>query len=167
MMPKCSDRNLCKNMMKVAEDALATHENIKKVIIMNHAPRYDTVDVDPIANFANSYMLKLWLDSHMKEKIIIGSHNLECPEKQRKKRYTDDRTKRYDGVHLYGRAGKAAYTESVLNIMLGSIQLEEQADDHTRYPQSKYSRQQRAYSSVVKGKSGIKVQNKFSPLGNL
>ena len=162
----------CKNMMKVAEDALVSHNNLKKVTIMNHAPRFDTAEMDPIglkqnlANFANNYMLELWLDCPMKDKIVISSHNLECSGEQRIKRYTDDRTKRYDGVHLYGSAGKVAYTESVLNIMLGSLQPQTKADDHTRCPQSNYSKQQRTYSSVVKGKSGIKIQNKFSPLGN-
>ena len=101
----------------------------------------------------------------MKDTIIIGIHNLKYSGEQRMKMYTDDHTGRYDGVHLYGSAGKAAYTECILNIMLSSILPHTQSDDHTSCPQSNYSKQQRTYSSVVKGKSGIKIQNKFFPLG--
>ena len=161
-------------MIKVAEDALTNHPNLKNVTLMNHAPRFDTHDVDPVnlkanlASFANSYFLELWLDSPMKDKIFIGSHNLECSADIKMKRYTDERTNKYDGVHLYGIAGKTAYTESVLNILLSSFQARQPAndDDHTSCPQSKYgNNQRRNYSSVVTGKSKIKTQNRFSPLG--
>ena len=54
----------------------------------------------------------------MKDKIFIGSHNLECTADQKTNRYTDERSRKYDGVHLYGTPGKAAYTESVLNILI-------------------------------------------------
>jgi hypothetical protein len=37
------------------------------------------------------------------------------------RRCTDERNGRCDGVHLYGRAGKAAYTDSVLNILISSL----------------------------------------------
>ena len=95
---------------------------------MSHTPRYDTGKVDPVGlksilvNFANNYFLELWLDSPLKDKIFIGSHNLECSGKSRTNRYTDKRTGQYDGVHMYGRAGAAAYTESVVNILLSSFQ---------------------------------------------
>ena len=48
-------------MVKVAENALANHPNIKKVIIINHPPRFDTPNMDPmslkskLANYANSF----------------------------------------------------------------------------------------------------------------
>ena len=52
----------------VAQNALDTHISLKKVIIMNHAPRFDTADIDPLgikpklAEFANNHLLQLWLD---------------------------------------------------------------------------------------------------------
>ena len=174
----------CENMIKVAEDALANNTDLKKVTIMSHAPRYDTRDVDPVglkpnlANFANSYFLELWLNSPMKDKIFIGSHNLECSADVKMKRYRDEHSGRYDGVHLYGSAGKTAYTASVLNILLSSFetpapaqvhsnQTRQPTDDyHTNCPQAQYSKKQKQkYSSVVAGKSSIKTQNRFSPLG--
>ena len=136
----------CQNMLKVAQDALENHTGLKNITIMNHAPRFDSKDVDPVglkpilANFANSYLLELWLDSPKKNNIFIGSHNLNSSVNVRHSRYTDDRTGRFDGVHLYGSAGKTAYTDSVLNILLSSLQVQAQASkskddgDHTWCP---------------------------------
>ena len=171
----------CQNMIIIAQDALANHPELKKVTIMNHAPRFDTPDVDPVglkhnlAKFANSCLLELWMDCTMKDKIFIGSHNLESSGAQRTHRYTDERSRKYDGVHLYGNAGKAAYTESVLNILMAAFQPQAPAqssqarqnpdDSHASCPQSNYRKQQRKYSSVVSGQSSIKTQNRFSPLG--
>ena len=171
----------CQNMINIAQDALAKHPELKKVTIMNHTPRFDTPDVDPVglkhnlANFANSCLLELWMDCTMKDKIFIGSHNLESSGAQKTHRYTDERSRKYDGVHLYGNAGKAAYTESVLNILMAAFQTQAPAqssqakqnsdDSHASCPQSKYRKQKRKYSSVVSGQSSIKTQNRFSPLG--
>ena len=174
-------RASCQNIMKVAQDAIENNPSLERVTVMNHAPRYDTKDVDPIglkpnlANFANNYMLELWMDSPI-DKIFIGSHNLECSGELKVKRYKDDRTGWYDGVHLYGSAGKMAYTESVLNILLSSFPAQAHAntyhtpdDSHTSCPQSKYT-QQKKYSSAVRGNIGpskVKTQNRFSPLGGI
>ena len=166
----------CKNLLRVAEDALRNHPDLKNVTVMSHTPRYDTVKVDPVglksilANFANNYFLELWLDSPLKDKIFIGSHNLECSGKSRTNRYTDKRTGRYDGVHMYGRTGAAAYTESVVNILMSSFQSgsstqQNHDDSHRTCPQTKH-KQKRTYSSVVGGRNPIKTHNRFSPLGN-
>ena len=170
----------CQNMIKVAEEALANNSALINVTIMGHAPRFDKREVDPVglkpnlANFANSFMLELWLDSPMKHKIFIGSHNLECSGEVMMKRYGDDRTGHMDGVHLYGRAGKKAYTESVLNILLSSLQSQAPVqptkpandDYHTRCAGTQhYSQQNRNYSSVVKGMAGVKIPTRFSSMG--
>ena len=95
----------CLKMMKIAQDSLKNHPDLEKVTIMNHAPRYDTSDVDPVglksilANFATAYFLELWLDCPLKNKIVIGSHSLDYSGEERTRRYTDDRSKKYDGVH--------------------------------------------------------------------
>ena len=89
---------------KIAENALANQPDLKNVTIMNHAPREDAPAIDPsgikpiLANFANSYLLELWIDSPMKNRIFIGSHNLDCHGDTRTKRYTDEQSGRYDGV---------------------------------------------------------------------
>ena len=166
----------CKNMMKVAENALTNHSSLKKVTIMNHAPRFDQEHVDPLglkpklATYANSFLLELWLDSPQKQNIHIGSHYLQCSANT----MTDERSGKYDGVHLYGSAGKQAYTESVINILLSSVnpsanddftRMLPNDDFHTRCPQTKYNqKQKKLYSNVVGGKGPIKTQNRFSPL---
>ena len=38
----------CVNMFTCAEYALKDYPNLKKVILLEHAPRYDTEDVDPL-----------------------------------------------------------------------------------------------------------------------
>ena len=133
---------------------------------MNHTP----MGLKPkLANFANSYILELWLDSPRKDSIVIGSHNLECSISERKMRHTDERTGRYDGVHPYGSTGKTSYTESVVNILLSSLQVNigkaSSDDDHTRCPQSKYTqKQKKKYSDVVTTNPPAKTQNRFSCL---
>ena len=161
----------CKNMIQVAEKALTTHSSLKKVTIMNHAPRFDQENVDPLglkpklANYANSFLLELWLDSPQKENILIGSHNLQCSANTMTKRYTDEHSGRYDGVHFYGRAGKQAYTESVIDILSSSVQPSANDDFHTRCPKTKHTQKQnKLYSSVLGGKGPFKTQNIFSPL---
>ena len=172
----------CQNMINVAQDALEKHSGIKNVTILNHSPRFDTRQVDPVglkpnlANFANNYLLELWLDSPHKNNIFIGSHSLESSANVRKERYTDDRTGWYDGVHLYGSSGKTAYTESVLNILLSSLSVQDPApanqrqmndNYHNTCPQSKHNeKQKRKYSSVVTGQDPIKTHHRFSPLLN-
>ena len=177
----------CQNMLKIAEDALATNPGLTKVTLMNHTPRYDLHSVDPmglkpnLASFANSYMLELWLDSKQKNHIFIGSHSLESSSSEtRKMIYTDEKSGRYDGVHPYGCAGRKAYTESALNILLTSFQSKIPSlssrqstyrENHFACPQTNYmySKQEdgrRKYSSVVSGQPPIKTQNRFSPLNN-
>ena len=138
---------------------------------MNHAPRFDTNDVDPVqlkpnlASFANSYFLELWLDSSMKYKIFIGSHSLECSADERRRRYTDEKTQRYDGLHFYSRLGKAAFTESVVNIMMSSVQTKPSLPKQQNNDDEPTKAQRTKYSSVVTGnKAPIRTQNRFSPL---
>ena len=85
-------------MLRIAENALENHSGLKKVTIMNHAPRFDMSKVDPVslkpklAMFANSFLLELWLDSPQKNRILIGSHNLDCSGSQKIERYADKRS---------------------------------------------------------------------------
>ena len=167
----------CQNMIRVAEEALTNNSSLKKVTLLNHAPRFDTPNVDPaglkpnLANFANSYLLELWLDSPLKKQLFIGSHTLDCSADGKMKMYKHDHDGRYDGVHLYGSEGKTLYTASVINILLSSFTDQKydpaHDDSHSWCPQTKYARsQKKSYSSAVSGKETVKTQNRFSPLGN-
>ena len=98
----------CKNIFTTARNALRNHPKLEKVVILEHAPRFDRADVDPqgmkpqLAKFANSTFDQLWFESPLKDKIIIGKHNLDCPDDLFLSRYRDDLTHRYDGVHIRG-----------------------------------------------------------------
>ena len=71
------------NMFAIAETALETSPNLSKVILMEHPPRFDTPDVDPaglkhdLARLANTTLGGLWLNSPLKDRIVIGHHSLE------------------------------------------------------------------------------------------
>ena len=115
--------NSSKNMISVAENALRSNNELKKVVIMCHPPRFDTKEVDPLslkhslAKIANANLHQVWLDSPLKDKIFIGEHKLDCSNKTHLLRFTDERTQYYDGIHLFSKSGKRAYTESVLSIL--------------------------------------------------
>ena len=171
----------CQNMIKAAEDAIVSHPDLKMVTILSHAPRHDTPKTDPIglkpklADYANSFLLELWFDSPHKNKIHIGSHNIKSTTLSAvTERYRDERNNSFDGVHMYGSAGKQVFTESVVNILLSTMSspitskiTETISEDfHTRCPQAKYLKQRRTYNSVVAGRSPLTTQNRFAPLGN-
>ena len=57
----------CQNIFSVAERSLKEYPNLKNVVIMEHAPRYDTGEVDPtglkeaLAKYANNIFNQLWI----------------------------------------------------------------------------------------------------------
>ena len=87
-------------------ELVRSNKSIKKVIILEHPPRFDTKDKDPLslkpefAKYANTVYRQLWLASNLKDKIVLGKHNLDCTEKVRLDRFTDRQSKRYDGIHI-------------------------------------------------------------------
>ena len=138
---KVKVRESCLNILAAAEHAIDKH-NIDQVVVMSHAPRYDTFENDPLkinynlALFANAHMRKLWLASPFKHKIEIGVN-----------------------------------TGSVPNILLASCSSQRPiptmkslySKDHTNCPQARYKR---LYSSVVQGEP-IRTQNRYSVLNTL
>ena len=174
----------CKNMVAVAESAIRNHPELEKVVILEHPPRFDLPEIDPLglkpqlAKFANLTFGQLWLSSSLKGKIIIGSHNLNCTtDEQFAQRYRDGRSKKYDGVHLYGSHGKLAYTENLIHILknVQPSKLPNQTfpvngeSKHSGCPQDKYQKTQnkttntdRLYSNIYT----VPVNNKFDVLGN-
>ena len=117
----------CKNMFTAAQKALNAHKQIKKAILIEHPDRFDTEDKDPLSikaelvRYANRLYQQLWFESNLKHRIILGQHRLQCLEKTRLERFTDRRSHRYDGVHMYGESGRRAYTNSVLSILIPAL----------------------------------------------
>ena len=55
--------------------------------------------------------------SHIKSKVRIGNHNLDCSGGVMLARYKNIPMNKFDGIHMYGPSGMKAYTASVLNIL--------------------------------------------------
>jgi hypothetical protein len=174
----------CQNLLTVAQNALSKHPQLKKVVIMEHAPRYDVSDVDPtgikpkLAKYANSSLAQMWHDSAMKDRIVIGKHSLDCGGDQIAARYRDDWSGRYDGVHMYGRNGKNVYTRSVLQIIKSVLPTPHTAfpssssssSFHSSCPQTQYQRMQKNKTSTRHQQNEsiytVPVSNHFDILGN-
>ena len=112
-----------KNTFSVAVDALNTHPSLQKVVICKQIPRYDTAETDPLqlksalSHIFNNTLVDQWMKSPLKDKIYVGTHNIDCSGGIREARYRCTKSGRYDGVHLYGTTGPKAYTNSVINIL--------------------------------------------------
>ena len=146
------------NMFSLAQASLEEHAHLRKVIIMEHPPRFDNQTVDPtsvkasLTKLANKTLYQLLNNCSLKDKIFIGSHSLECAGigATHQARYLDQRTGRYDGVHLYGQTGSRDYTDSVKTIfMLGLAEKRINTgdacpsasdDDHKSCPQALYQK---------------------------
>ena len=161
-------------MFSLAQTSLEQYPTLNKVVIMEHPPRFDAQNVDPtllkhnLAKLANTTLNQLWLNSTLKDKIIIGRHSLECHGIGRSHldRY-ESSAGRYDGVHLYGKTGVRDYTNRVKNILLLALPKPTTptslSTDHTRCPQALHQTRTKYHPS-------LKTQNRFnifnSNLGN-
>ena len=145
--------NSCKNMVKIAEEALEEHRDLTKVVIMEHSPRFDNETNSNLAILANSTLSQLWVLSPHKDRIAVGRHSLESPGigSTHLGRYKNRTTGQYDGVHLYGSTGVRDYTDSIKTILMLAL-FDGQAvhpavqpvhaDDHTQCEQAQYQWQQ-------------------------
>ena len=72
------------NLFTACENALKKNPNLKKVVIMKQTPRYDTAEADPsslkpvLSQLFNISFTDLWMTSQLKDKIFVGSHNIDC-----------------------------------------------------------------------------------------
>ena len=111
------------NLFNVAVKSLKSKPSLKKVIIFKQIPRYDSTQVDPLqlkpalSQIFNNTLADLWIKCPLKDRIFVGTHNIDCHGAIREARYKCTRSGRFDGVHLYGSTGTKAYTNSVLNIL--------------------------------------------------
>ena len=137
----------CQNMFITAESALKNFPNLKKVVILKHGERFDPPHIDPcgvkseLANFANATFDQLLFTSPFKQRIQIGSRNLDI----------------------------VSIIDIVRNFRTETIQAKQakQDDCHLNCPQSQYQKmKKRTYSQVVLENPPIKTFNRFSPLGN-
>ena len=115
-------------IFQAAITAANNHPKLKNVIIMKQIPRYDDDSSTPtgvkrkLSEMFNANLDKLWTDCPIKNKVMIGNHNLDCTGGIREARYRNIQLKKYDALHMFGPSGTKSYTESVLSI-LSSAQL--------------------------------------------
>ena len=160
----------CHNIFAAAHKAIENNPNLQKVVITEHTPRYDEHHVDPtglkhkLARFANTTFHQMRESSEYRDKIVIGEHGLLCVGDQFEARYRDEKTNKYDGVHMYGTFGMRAYTrsltrilQSVLSTIPSNVSTTMAPINHTTCPQAKYQHSSRY---------AVSVQNRFSILGN-
>ena len=113
-------------------------------MILKQTPRYDPHTVDPLSmkpalsQLFNNTMMDMWMNSPMKDKIFVGSHNIDCSGAIQSARYRHTKTGRFDGVHLYGSSGSKAYTLSVLNILRSANLISSEHEYHLSCAQYKY-----------------------------
>ena len=161
-------------MFTTAQNALKTNPLLQKVVIMEHAPRFDTTAVNPLsikpllAKFANATLSQLWFTSPYKNRIQIGHHKLEYTNDNVEEHFLDSRKQRYDGVHMYSYAGKKAYTDSIAQIVkevLSSSNLPK-SSNHENCPQATFQNSQRNKTTSYSNIYTVPVSNKFATLGN-
>ena len=166
------------NLFKAAENALHVQPTLKKVVIMKHIPRYDPQVSDPLSlkpalsQMFNNLLTELWMSSPLKDRMVIGSHNIECSGAIRESRYRESKTGKFDGIHLLGNSGRKFYTLSVLNILNISELTTEEYIYHQSCPQAQFTKQQKNIrNSKQQPEFVLPTYNRFSHLpadqGNL
>jgi hypothetical protein len=162
-------------MFTAAQNAISRHPKLQKVVIMEHAPRFDVFETDPmgikpkLAKLANSTFDDMWSRSSMKDKIIIGKHSLDRGGNNIAAMYRDSWTGKYDGVHMYSSQGKEAYTRSVLNIIKDQMFQSSSSSSHFSCPQTQYQESQKTsnqQNQQNKNVYTVPVSNQFDILGN-
>ena len=111
------------NLFTEVANCLLKNSNVKQAVILKQTPRYDNKNVDPhslkaaLVKLYNDTLVQKWLESPLKNRIVIGNHELDCCGAIFEARYRNIKKKLFDGVHLFGSSGQKAYTESVLRIL--------------------------------------------------
>ena len=161
-----------KNIFRVAENALSVSPSLSKVVLMKQIPRYDPAIVDPLcikpalSQLFNNTITEQWMNSCHKDKIAIGSHNIECSGAIKEARYRETKTGRFDGIHLIGSSGRKFYTLSVLNILRSSKLTSSDDDYHQSCAQYKYqeihnrNRRQDSYKQKTDNDRNVNTQPK-------
>ena len=167
-------------MLRLAESSLLNNPSLTKVVIMEHPPRFDTPNVDPIslksklAKLANSTISQLWQMSPLKDKISVGCHSLESSGAGAAHfaRYQNNYTGKYDGVHLYGPTGRVDYTNSLKTILMMTFPERNQSrsdtgfgtaqtESHNYCEQTNYQRGQYQPSVQTKNRFSVFNQGNF------
>ena len=165
----------CENMFSVAQNAVLDNPELRKVVLMEHIPREDPPEVDPIglkprlAKLANSTLAQLVRNSGFQNKIVMGRHSLDITTPRAV--YGYDHTSRYDVVNMHGSHGKEILTRSVERMMKSVIPVtttpaqHRPLYSHVTCPQAQYQKRRQARAELSQHYS-VPVNNRFTVLGN-
>jgi hypothetical protein len=120
------------NMVEAAHYALETGQ-VEQVVMMQHAPRWDTQRDDPysakpqLAELANNTLRRMVDESRYSDRIMVGVHTgLQVEGRARADMMTCNgdnwrsrnvKNGKYDGIHYYSRQGQEALTASMLEVL--------------------------------------------------
>ena len=120
------------NMVEAANYALETGQ-VEQVVLMQHAPRWDTQMNDPysakpqLAELANTTLRRMVDESRHSHRIMVGVHTgLQVDGKAKTDLMTNNgdnwrsrnvKQGKFDGVHYYSRQGQEALTASMLEVL--------------------------------------------------
>ena len=120
------------NMVDAANYAIESGQ-VVQVILMEHAPRYDTPQQDPyeakpyLAKLANETLRRAVGESGFRDRIMVGSlTGLQVDGRARSDLMTNigdnwrsrnAKVGKYDGVHYYSKQGQEALTCSMLEVL--------------------------------------------------
>ena len=105
------------NMFAAATAALAANPGCQQAILMEAIPRYD--GKEKMNRYGNMmlHQAKMESTSIHKDKVTIGSHNLDCDGGKRASRYGDHGKTHVDMIHMRRSSGLVAYARSVAAIL--------------------------------------------------
>ena len=115
-----------------------------------------------MAKFANSTIYQLWLASPLKNKMRVGKYLLDCSDDLMRTRYTDDKTKKFDGVHMYGYFGRRAFTRSLTRILCSTITEPTNVSNQSAEEPQTHGQQQPGHHPSVKDSNRFHVLTSIS-----
>ena len=119
-----------RNMVSAARTILMKNPNVRKVLILDRTPRFDTKSADPLhlksklSDYANRILREEREKIDVKAQVVIAPHSL--PGQFQENLYGHPDSHLFDGIHLLGKDGRNHYTRSVCNILQNFL------SDHTR-----------------------------------
>ena len=164
-------------MLTVAKHAVMEHPKLEKVVVMEHAPRDDPLQVDPtgikaiLAEYANFSLHQLVQQSDFKDKIEVGRHVLDSGKIKKDTMFRDEWSGYRDGVHMYGSQGKQAFTDSLCQIVRSvcpskRLDVLSTSTYHKTCPQARYQQRKSEKQTQIKGHYNVPIHNRFDVLGN-
>ena len=108
-------------MISAARNIILGNPGVKKVLILDRTPRFDTEEADPtnLKHKLSEYGNKIFRDelekSDVKDQISIASHSL--PTHFQENLYGLPHSNGFDGIHLRGPDGGNHYTRSLCNTL--------------------------------------------------